>query len=83
MTIDNIDINATIKRVEGFIAEDKDLSAGTKSLLENLVLLITLMANRLNLNSTDSSKPPSSDPNRKKTNNKQLTRNLVDKKGAL
>ncbi len=68
MTIDNIDIDATIKRVEGLIAEDNDLSPGTKSLLEILVLIITLMANRLNLNSKNSSKPPSSDPNRRKTN---------------
>lgn len=67
MTIENIDIDATIKRVEGLIAEDKDLSPGTKSLLEILVLIITLMANRLNLNSTNSSKPPSTDPNRRKT----------------
>jgi hypothetical protein len=34
--------------------------------VEILILIITLLANRLNLNSTNSSKPPSSDPNRKK-----------------
>jgi len=72
MTIDNIDIDSTIKRVNQLIAEDKDMPAGTRSLLEILVLVITLMANRLNLNSKNnseavSSKPPSSDPNRKKT----------------
>ena len=42
------------------------MSAATKSIVEILILLITLLANRLNLNSTNSSKPPSSDPNRKK-----------------
>jgi transposase len=83
MTIDNIDINATIKRVEGLIAEDKDLSAGTKSLLEILVLLITLMANRLNLNSTNSSKPPSSDPNRKKTNKEATGKKPGGQKGHV
>jgi transposase len=31
-----------------------------------MILIITLLANRLNLNSTNSSKPPSSDPNREK-----------------
>ena len=67
MTIENIDIDATIKKVNTLIAEDKDMPAGTRSLLEILVLVITLMANRLNLNSKNSSKPPSSDPNRKKT----------------
>jgi hypothetical protein len=34
-------------------------------MFEILILVITLLANRLNLNSTNSSKPPSSDPNRK------------------
>jgi transposase len=35
-------------------------------MFEILILVNTLLANRLNLNSTNSSKPPSSDPNRKK-----------------
>ncbi len=68
MTVENINIDATLKRVEILIAEDKDLSPATKSLLEILVLIITLLANRLNLNSKNSSKPPSSDPNREKAN---------------
>ena len=66
MTIENIDIDATLKRVEALIADDSDLSPAVKSLMEVLVLVITLLANRLNLNSKNSSKPPSSDPNRKK-----------------
>ncbi len=71
MTVENINIDATLKRVETLISEDKDLSPATKSLLEILVLIITLLANRLNLNSKNSSKPPSSDPNRKKTGKKK------------
>ncbi len=51
MTIDNINIEATLKNAEKTIAEDKGLSPATKALLEILVLVITLMANRLNLNS--------------------------------
>ena len=83
MTIDNIDIDATIKRVEGLIAEDKDMSPGTKSLLEILVLIITLMTNRLNLNSKNSSKPPSSDPNRKKTNKSKSDKKPGGQKGHV
>ncbi len=67
MTIQNIDITATLKRAEKLIAEDKDLSPATKSLMEILVLIISLLANRLNLDSRNSSKPPSTDPNREKT----------------
>jgi transposase len=66
MTIDNIDVTATLKRVEKLLANDKTLSDSTRSLMEVMVLIVTLMANRLNLSSRNSSKPPSSDPNREK-----------------
>lgn len=66
MKIDNIDIAATIEKVQVLIREDKQMSAATKSMIEVMILIITLLANRLNLNSTNSSKPPSSDPNREK-----------------
>jgi len=45
-----------------------------------LILVITLLANRLNLNSTNSSKPPSSDPNRKKQTRKKSGNRAVDPK---
>ncbi len=75
MTIENIDIQATIEKAQALIREDKQLSSSTKSIVEILIVIISLLANRLNLNSSNSSKPPASDPNRKrqpkkKTNNK-------------
>ena len=70
MKIENIDIGATIEKAQVLIDQDKQLSASIKSMLEILILIITLLANRLNLNSTNSSKPPSSDPNRKKQSKK-------------
>jgi len=66
MKVENIDIEATIAKAQALVREDKELSAATKSIVEILILIITLLANRLNLNSANSSKPPSSDPNRKK-----------------
>ena len=66
MKIEDIDILATIEKAQILVREDKQLSTATKSMFEILILIITLLANRLNLNSTNSSKPPSSDPNRKK-----------------
>ena len=66
MTIDNIDVTATLERVKKLLADDKTLSDSTRSLMEVMVLIVTLMANRLNLSSSNSSKPPSSDPNREK-----------------
>ena len=64
--IDNIDIEATVKKAQDIIREDKNLSAASKAIFEILILIITVLCNRLNLNSKNSSKPPSSDPNRKK-----------------
>ena len=66
MTIENIDIQATIEKVHTLIRDDETMSTTTKSMFEILIVVITLLANRLNLNSSNSSKPPSSDPNRKR-----------------
>ena len=42
MTIENINIDETLKNAAKLIAEDKDLSPATKSLLEILVLIISV-----------------------------------------
>ncbi|HIC78175.1 MAG TPA: IS66 family transposase [Sulfurovum sp.] len=81
MTIENINIDETLKNASKLIAEDKELSPATKSLLEVLVLIITLLANRLNLNSKNSSKPPSTDPNRDKTSKKKKGRKAGGQNG--
>ena len=66
MKIENIDIKATLEKAKSLLRDDKELSAATKSMFELLIMIIILLANRLNLNSTNSSKPPASDPNRKR-----------------
>lgn len=70
MTIENINIADTLKGVEDLLKQEKDLSPASRAMFEVLVLVITLLVNRLGLNSKNSSKPPSSDPNRKKTTTK-------------
>lgn len=67
MTLENIDVTATLKRVKKQLEMDAEISETTRSLIEVLVLIVTLLVNRLGLNSRNSSKPPSCDPNRKKT----------------
>ena len=66
MTINNVDIDVTLNKVKVLLKEEKDLSPAVRSMIELLALVITLLVGRLNLNSSNSSKPPSSDPNRKK-----------------
>jgi len=66
MTIENIDIQATIAKAQVLMMDDEQMSAATKSIVEDLIVIITLLLSRLNLNSSNSNKPPSSDPNRKR-----------------
>ena len=83
MKIENIDIQATIDKAQALVRDDEQLSAATKSMFEILILVITLLANRLNLNSTNSSKPPSSDPNRKKQTRKKSGNKPGGQKGHV
>ena len=83
MKIENIDIEATIEKAQILVREDKQLSAATKSMFEIMILIITLLANRLNLNSSNSSKPPSTDPNRKKKTKSKTGKKPGGQKGHV
>jgi transposase len=67
MKIDNIEVEQTLAQVKKQIEEEKNLSPTLRASLELLLTLVRLLLNRLGRNSRNSSKPPSSDPNRKKT----------------
>ncbi|MCU7882511.1 MAG: hypothetical protein KZQ66_17445, partial [Candidatus Thiodiazotropha sp. (ex Lucinoma aequizonata)] len=47
--------------------KESGLSPALRSALEILLVLVSLLLNRITLNSKNSSKPPSTDPNRKVT----------------
>jgi transposase len=83
LTIQNIDIDATLKKVKTLLVEEKELSPTMRSMVELLVLLVTLLANSLNLNSSNSSKPPSSDPNRKKSRKAKGGKKAGGQKGRV
>jgi len=61
LTVDQIDVEATIKKVQQLLAEEAHLSSALRAALEVLIMLVQLLANRLSLNSRNSSKPPSTD----------------------
>ena len=44
MTIENIDIQATIAKVQALIMDDEQMSATIKSMFELLIVIITLLA---------------------------------------
>ena len=83
MTINNIDVEATLNKVKVLLKEEKDISPAVRSMIELLSLVITLLVGRLNLNSSNSSKPPSSDPNRKKAEKKKGERKAGGQKGRV
>ena len=83
MTVENINVEKAIQRVNDLVEQEKTLSPALKASLEVLLLLVTILANRLGLNSRNSSKPPSSDPNRKKKSKVQATRRPGGQQGHV
>lgn len=66
MTIESININATIEEAERILSEEKGISSSVQSIIRVLLMVVTLLINRLGLNSRNSSKPPSKDGKRKR-----------------
>jgi transposase len=54
-------VEATIKTVQQLLSEEAHLSPALRSILEMLIMLVQIMANRLSLNSRKSRKSPSQD----------------------
>ncbi|MDQ7050520.1 MAG: IS66 family transposase [Enterobacterales bacterium] len=70
MKLDGIDIDTTLKELELTLAQEKELSPALRSMIGVLILIVKLLTNRIGLNSSNSSKPPSGDLNRKKKTRK-------------
>lgn len=66
MSVGNINTEEALRDVRELMEKEK-LSPAMKSALQVILLLVKILLDRMGLNSKNSSKPPSSDPNRKKT----------------
>ena len=67
MTFSHINLEEAVKKVKDLVArEGASISPALKAGIGVLLLLISILVNRLGLNSKNSSKPPSTDPNRTK-----------------
>lgn len=64
MKIDDFDVNKTIEKARLLLKEEQQISPALSAIIEVLILIVSLMANRIGRNSRNSSKPPSQDPNR-------------------
>jgi transposase len=65
---ETFDIKETLESAKKLLQEEKNISPALKAIIKILITIVTLFASKMSLNSRNSSKPPSSDPNRKKTN---------------
>jgi len=77
--LQGIDIEETLNEARALLEQEKDLSPALKAMFGVLILVVQLLTDRLRLNSRNSSKPPSSDPNRTKNT---ATKNTGNKPGG-
>ena len=66
MTDSSIDINQTIDEVKSLLADDDNISPALRASIKMLIVVVSLLTDKVGLNSRNSSKPPSTDPNRAK-----------------
>jgi len=84
MKIEHIDINKTLENARELLANEKNISPAFKAVIEVLFIAIKLLMDRFNLNSKNSSKPPSEDPNRnKKSKSNDAGRKQGGQKGHI
>ena len=66
MGLSEINNNETLEKTRRDLEQEDDLSPALKASIELLILIVSLLSKQLGLNSRNSSKPPSTDPNRDK-----------------
>ena len=64
MKISNIDVDAALANVRQQLKDDSAVSPSLRAAIELLMVLIQILLGRVSANSSNSSKPPSQDPNR-------------------
>jgi len=64
MKVENIDVTSSINNIRNLLKKDKTVSPAIVASIELLITVVTILLNQKNLNSRNSSKPPSQDPNR-------------------
>lgn len=67
MKIKNIQVHQTLAEAEKLLSEEKNISPALRAIFKLILVLMNTLLGRFNLNSKNSSKPPSSDPNREKS----------------
>jgi transposase len=66
VSIGKINVTRTLAQVEELLRQDRSISPAVRGMIELLMTIVTLMMDRLNLDSSTSSIPPSQDPKRER-----------------
>ena len=78
MKIENIDVSSAINKIRNLLKKEKSLSPSFIVAIELLIKIITILLNQKNLNSQNSSIPPSKDPNGPKKKTKEPEKNNLN-----
>jgi transposase len=71
MKLDEISVESVIQEAENLLSKEQSLSPTIKTTMKMMILVIKLLAGRINTNSKNSSKAPSEDKNRKRGSTKK------------
>jgi len=83
LTLDSQSVEATLQEVKALLARETSLSPALRAALNVLLALVAALLQRVNLHSRNSSKPPSTDPNRPKTAKPKGPRNPGGQNGHV
>jgi transposase len=64
MVVEDIDVSKTLEKAKRLLKDEEGLSPALRAVIDVLILLVSILANRVGRNSRNSHKPPSQDPNR-------------------
>jgi transposase len=83
LDLKKININETVDKAKTLLEKEENITPALRAIFEILLMVIVMMAERLSLNSRNSSKPPSSNPNRKKKNKNKSDNKPGGQKGRF
>ena len=83
MTINKLNIRESISTATKLLEKEKQISPALRAIMKVLLTLVQIMAEQRGLNSKNSSKPPSTDPNRKKAKQKTSTKKPGGQPGRI
>ena len=82
MKIEQYNIEELFAKAKKAMADDATLSASMRVIIETLLIVISILVQRLSLNSSNSSKPPASDANRAKKSKSPIDPDKKKKPGG-